>query len=278
MIIELFGPPGAGKTTFARTFAARLREHGHAVDLILSHRPAERSAPETIPAPTPGPRQILPAIRRLIRPLAEMLTMARQPFAFSHDVGAAFALVRTMPPSDILWFVRLIQYLTRLSRTWSQSTDTDHIVLFDQAFVQAICSLVLLCGAADELTISHALDKIPQPDLLVLLNAPTEIVEARLRDRERHASGMERLLELDLATSLKSMTIIDCVQRVLRNKGTQIANAESLDQRSLQEATDRIEKQIAAQNSGASRKWGPPIHFAGIGGPRDPRSYFVGGD
>jgi broad-specificity NMP kinase len=278
MIIELFGPPGAGKTTFARTLAARLREHGHTVHLILSHRPAERSAPETSPAPTARPRQVLPAIRRLIRPLAEMLTMARQPLAFSHDVGAAFALIRTMPPSDILWFVRLIQYLTRLSRAWSQSTDTDHIVLFDQAFVQAICSLVLLCGTADELTISHALDKIPQPDLLVLLNAPTEIVEVRLRDRERHASGMERLLELDLATSLKSMTIIDCIQRILRNKGIQIANAASLDQRSLQEAADRIEKQIAARNSRASRKWDPSTHFARIGGSRDPDSYFVGGD
>ena len=41
MIIELFGPPGSGKTTFARSLAARLRERGHTVDLILSHRPAE---------------------------------------------------------------------------------------------------------------------------------------------------------------------------------------------------------------------------------------------
>ena len=40
MIVELFGPPGAGKTTFARTLAAHLRERGHTVDLILSHRPA----------------------------------------------------------------------------------------------------------------------------------------------------------------------------------------------------------------------------------------------
>jgi thymidylate kinase len=277
MIIELFGPPGAGKTTFARALAARLREHGYTVDLILSHRPAERPTPETSPTPNLWP-QISPAIRRLTRPFAEMLKMARKPFAFSHDARAALMLIRIMPPSGILWLLRLSQYLTRLSRAWFQSTNTNRIVLFDQAFVQAICSLALLCRAADESMISHALDQIPQPDLLVLLNAPTEIVEARLRDRERLASRMERLLELDLATSLRSMAIIDRVQRILRNKGRQIANAASLDQRSLQEAVDRLEKQIAAQNSRTAESGSPQTHFARISGSGHPGSAFAGGD
>ena len=41
MIIELFGPPAAGKTTFARTLATRLRDLGHPVELMLSYRPSE---------------------------------------------------------------------------------------------------------------------------------------------------------------------------------------------------------------------------------------------
>ena len=38
MIIEAFGPPGAGKTTFSRALAQRLRQRGYTVDLILFPR------------------------------------------------------------------------------------------------------------------------------------------------------------------------------------------------------------------------------------------------
>jgi adenylate kinase family enzyme len=64
MIIELFGPPGAGKTTFARALAARLRERGHTVDLILSQRPAERSPHEIRSASNLSAQRISSMIRR----------------------------------------------------------------------------------------------------------------------------------------------------------------------------------------------------------------------
>jgi thymidylate kinase len=258
MIIELFGPPGAGKTTFARALAARLRERGHTVDLILSQRPAERSPHEIRSASNLSAQRISSMIRRLTHPFAEMLTMARHPFTISHDVGTALNLIKILPPSNTLWSLRLAQYVSRLSRAWFQASNTGHIVLFDQAFVQAVCSLVLLCGAADELLISHALDAIPQSDLLVRLDAPTEILEARLRDRQRLESRIERLLELDLATSLRSLAIADCLHELLRKGGRQIMNAASLDQHSLNEAVEQVEKQITAQFSmeqrGAARR------------------------
>jgi len=247
MIIELFGPPGAGKTTFARALAASLRAHGYTVDLILSQRPAEGLSCETPSSSGLNPRHTLPMIRRLTRPFAEVLTMARHPLIISQDVRTALDLVRIMPPSDILWLLRLIQYLTRLSRSWFRTADAGRIVLFDQAFVQAVCSLALLCRAADELLISQALDEIPQSDLLVLLNTPNEVVRARLDDRERHASRMERLLELDLATSLKSLAIVDSLHEMLRKRGRFATNATSLDEHSLHQSVERIEKQMTAQ-------------------------------
>jgi thymidylate kinase len=253
MLIELFGPPGAGKTTFARALAARLRERGHTVDLVLSQRPAERSPHEIRSASDLSTQQISSMIRRLSRPFAEMLTMARHPFTSSHDVGTALNLIKILPPSSTLWSLRLAQYLSRLSRAWFQASNTGHIVLFDQAFVQAVCSLVLLGGVIDELLISHALDEIPKSDLLVRLDAPTEILAARLRDRERHESRIERLLELDLATNLRSLAIVDCLQGLLLKQGRPVMNAASLDQHSLNETVEQVEKQITARLNLAQR-------------------------
>lgn len=247
MIVELFGPPGAGKTTFARALAARLRERGHTTDLVLSQRPAERSPHERRSASDLSTQQISSMIRRFTRPFAEILMMARHPLASSHDVGTALNLIRILPPPSALWSFRVAQYAARLSRSWFQASKTGHIVLFDQAFIQAVCSLALLCGAVDELLISHALDIIPQSDLLVRLDAPAEILEARLLDRQRLESRFERLLELDLPTSLRSLAIVDCLHDLLRKGGRQVMIAASLDQHSLNEAVERIENQVTAQ-------------------------------
>jgi thymidylate kinase len=256
MIVELFGPPGAGKTTFAQALAGRLREHGYAVDLIISHRPGECSPCDTPSVSDHRRRHILPMINRLTIPFGKMLSMARHPFAVSRDVRTALTLIRVMPSPDLLWQLRLTQYLMRLSRTWSQATDTGRIMLLDQAYVQVVCSLAMLSGTTDETLISQALDQTPKADLAVLLSAPTEVVEMRLRDRERHASRMERLLELDLATSLKSLAIVESLDAVLRKKGMQVAYAASLDQDSLHESVERIEAKIVTQDRfGLSRRY-----------------------
>jgi thymidylate kinase len=246
MIVEFFGPPGAGKTTFARTLASRLRERGHTVDLILSHRPRERS-PHEIRSASALPTQITSTISRLIRPFAEIMTLARHPRTLSQEVGTAFTLIKILPPPGTLWSLRIAQYVSRLSRAWLQAPNSGHIVLFDQAFVQVVCSLALLCGVVDDQLISDALDVIPRSDLLVRIHAPTEILETRLLDRQRLGSTLERLLELDLATSLRSLAIVDRVSELLQRRGRKIMNTASLDQHSLNEAVEQVEKQIMAQ-------------------------------
>src|SRR5689334_23315435 len=148
MIIELFGPPGAGKTTFARALTARLRESGLLAELRLSERPTER---QPLLGPCGAAAGRFPAgqyqnvvMHRLSRPLGEMLTIARHPFANSRDVMTAVHLVRLLPPTSILASIKNAQYISRLSHSWHDKSRAAQVVLFDQGFVQAICSLALL--------------------------------------------------------------------------------------------------------------------------------------
>src|SRR5262249_5734320 len=106
MIIELFGPPGSGKTTFASALATRLRESGHIVDLTLSYRPAER--PSRSPSFGSGASEIspYPVAQRLCRPLLEMLAISRHPLLLSHNVGATTRLVRLLRPRRIANAIR----------------------------------------------------------------------------------------------------------------------------------------------------------------------------
>lgn len=244
MIIEFFGPPGAGKTTLARTLAARLRERDYTVDLVLSHRPAERSPSENVAPSTSTLRKISFAARRLTRPLAELVTMILRPREISRDLGTALTLIKILPPSSPLSSLRLLQYMSRLSHAWSRRSAIAHVVLFDQAFVQAICSLTLLCGIADEAMISYALDLIPEPDLLIRLDAPTWLLEERLRDRHDLGGKIERLLELDVETSLSSRNVVDLLHDLLRRKGRDVVSISSLNQASLAAAVEQMERQI----------------------------------
>jgi thymidylate kinase len=251
MIIELFGHPGAGKTTFAHALSASLRDQGHVVRLFLSYRPAE-----TPPSVHPGARdairpQAVAAARRLIRPVVEMLALARHPVANSHDIRMAAALIRMLPPKNTFWSVRMGQYVVRLSHAWRKASQADHIVLFDQGFVQVVCALALSQGRPrDEAVIAQALDYLPKSDLLIGLDAPHATLTARLRDRISQQSRIERFLELYQDTSPESMHLIDHMYGMLRSRGRPVIRAASLDQHSLEEDVERIGKLINSRNGG----------------------------
>ncbi len=245
MIIELFGHPGAGKTTFAHALSAGLRDRGHVVRLFLSYRPAE-PPPSVHPCAGDAIRPQATAVaRRLIRPAVEMLALARHPIANSHDIRKAATLIRLLPPRNMFWSARMSQYIVRLSHAWRQASQADHIVLFDQAFVQVVCSLMLFHRRElDEALIAQALDYVPKSDLLIRLDAPQEILKARLCDRIRRQSRIERLLELHQDTNLESMHLIDQVHERLQQCGQSVIRVASLDQCSLQESVLRVGNQI----------------------------------
>src|SRR6185503_10791997 len=172
MIIELFGPPGAGKTTFAQALTHRLRRNGHIVELVLSHRPVESRAQRQTDRLSAPDAWIAPVAQRLSRPLFEVLTLACHPRALSQEIGAVADLLRTLPPRNKIWAARFAQYVLRLLHSWARASAARHIVLFDQAFVQIIGTLVQFGQSVDETLIARALDCSPRPDLLIRLDAP----------------------------------------------------------------------------------------------------------
>lgn len=237
MIVEIFGPQGVGKTTFARALAAELQNQNQDVDLVLSYRPAER-----LPGSRSAPMAAV-AIR-LARPLVELLTMIFHPLAYRNDLSTAAALLKALPPKNFLSSVRLSQYILRLSHSWHMASRSSHITLFDQAFIQAVCSLVFSHPSADDALIARALDIIPKPDLLIQLDAPPDILATRLHNRQRFQGPVERMLEVDPKTNSEEHPLFEQLLGLLRKRGQSVTCINSSDPCSFDEAVRKTAEQI----------------------------------
>lgn len=245
MIVELFGPPGVGKTTFAAALTAFLREHGQAVDPLMSYRPAEQAHVASSTARTP--RQPTAPLKRLARPLAEMRATAGHLLSHSDDWRATEDLMRLLPTRDLLWAVRLRQYLWRLYRAWDAATLSTDIVVFDQAFVQAVCSLALLARLPDGARIGRALDAVPKADLLIQLDAPRDLLAARLAERQQRQGRAERLMELDLQTNLAFVEVVRDLHARLHARGLPVLRLECADQTTLRAGVEAAGAAVLAR-------------------------------
>jgi thymidylate kinase len=251
MIIELFGAPGAGKTTFATAFATRLRESGHTVEIVLSYRPAENGRTLAWSAQHGFGHASADGLRRIGRAVAEVLSSANRQRGASEATEAIETLLRLLPPRNVLWSIRLRQYMLRLFEVRSRALLANHIVLFDQGFIQAVCSFVLLSRASDQALVMQALDAIPKPDRSILLAAPPNILRSRLEERYRLQSRFEQMLELTIAENIRSIAITSELFELLRRQGSCVTDVNSSDQQSIALAAERLVKDISLQTEPA---------------------------
>ncbi|MBL8568668.1 MAG: polysaccharide biosynthesis C-terminal domain-containing protein [Phreatobacter sp.] len=253
MIIELFGPPGSGKTTLALALGQRLERQGHATSVILSYRQGE---PERS-SDSGGSRS---ALGRAGRAFLRTLATVFRPRKHRQELHLANSLIWLLPPKSPVWMLRLWQYILRLSRCWKRNAQSSRVVIFDQAYLQAVCSLAAFTRAANDAALAGALEAAPQADLVVRLDAPCELLERRLRDRSEHLPRMEQFFDAGLSTSMATGPIADRIQGLLEQRGGSIIEVRSLDSVSLGAALDRIEQAVELRIGPAAKAPGdaPP--------------------
>jgi thymidylate kinase len=238
MIIELFGPPAAGKTTFAHALATALEKNDFDVQLIVSLRPAERDSIQV--ESTPALSWCRTALVAPLSRAAKLASAAPVMLAGERSDELTANLMDLMPPRTLLWAVRYRRFLSLLSRSWKMASTSDRIVIFDQGFMTALCSMPLLARSVDRSVMVRALALIPRPNLLIRLDAPRETLEARLRARLGRQGALERLFELDLQTNLQQIETTNDVAHMLHEQGGRMMHVGSFDRRLLENAIDRI--------------------------------------
>ena len=184
MIVELFGPPCSGKTTFARMLAFDLQARGFDAQTLVSARASEVEV-------TAGPRGTKVARNRAADGRAQR---------WADYEALNRTLMRLLPPRSPLWHLRLSRYLRQLAASWTWSDAAPDVVVFDQGYTQALCSLVSLTRQPDPDRLRAALDLLPAPTLRINLTVPRHVLDDRLAQRSRNLTLRERLLELDDAT------------------------------------------------------------------------------
>lgn len=242
MIIELFGPPAAGKTTLAHALATALEKNGFDVQLVTSSRPAERGSVkvETYRALS----WFRTALGHPLSRAAKLLSAAPVLLASARSDELTARLMDLLPARSVWSSVRFRRFLFLLSRSWKKARAHDRIVIFDQGFMTLLCSMALRARSVDRNIIMRGLALIPRPHLLVLLDAPTETLQARLRARLGRQCAIERWFEFDLQTSLQQIGMTSEVSHMLQQQGSHMLRVSSLDHRLLEIAVDRIVREI----------------------------------
>lgn len=251
MIVELFGPPGAGKSTFSRALAQSLLLEGEHAEIDSSARPNE--APNAVTA------SYIERAAWLFggNPLLRLIRAAMQFFdAVMADESTrcpvASRLSETFPQHGAFEKFRLTQYMKRLSRRWRRAADVSEITIFDQAYAQALISYASASRKANAEALAAALRYTPKADLLIYIEAPYATLVQRLVRRAEDQGWVERRLELDLKRNIQAIDIVSCLYGVAKEQGLHVIRGRSDDKKFLEECVREI-KRLSERSQGVSR-------------------------
>lgn len=235
MIIELFGPPAAGKTTLALALHQCLEAAGREVRLAASLRPGEQPRQRELGYARGLARAGAPFLR-----LAKIVTALPKLLWSGQTSPVTTTVLQLLPPRSLASRIRYRRYLSILERTWANSKNSPGLTIIDQGYMSAISSLVLHGRPEHRVHIEDAIGMVPKADLIVCLDAPPEILRERISQRLGRQTRLERMFEVDLEDNLAQRDIVlDLKQRMMARNASMI-EVSCLDQASLDRAVQRI--------------------------------------
>jgi AAA domain len=243
VIIELFGPPGAGKTTFALALGQRLRSDGYDVRVRSSARPGEETTPGRYCITGPTGRWFDPA-RRLARPVREMIAALSGPADDVRFWERIDALVSMVPRIGPIRSLRERQYLIRLSAAWRGAQSVGSVTIFDQGFVQWIALILLFLPETTKDGLAAALEAAPTSDLAIGVDAPVAEIERRLLQRSRAIGKIGGLFESNLGGSLDQTRAAKRLFDGLAWSGRKGLAVQSADQGTLEAGVELARAEI----------------------------------
>jgi hypothetical protein len=170
LVVELCGLPGSGKSVLAAHTCAALRRSG--VDAVVADLPVSAAAPASA------------RVRRKV--LAAAVAATAEPVA----TGRAIRVVASSRPTPRDGLGLLAQWLT-VQQLQRRARARPGVWLLEEGSVQTVWSLALRASAPGA-DVAGLLEVRP-PDLVVVVEAPLDVLLRRLDDRPSRHSRTQRL-------------------------------------------------------------------------------------
>lgn len=231
MIVECFGPPGAGKTTLALGLTERLRANGLNAVSRLSARPGEERHGGN--GCNRSPSVFAAAARRLLVPAAELAAAVIQSPADRAIRNATGALTSAWAEGEVFRGLRVKQYLIRLANVWAAAANSGNIWVFDQAYVQAIANIMQVRPRFSDADAAAMLDAIPKSDLIIRVETPIDDIRARLTRRQRRIGRIGDLFEEYSGAAVEQAATAKRLDALLGRSGRSRLTVASRDGKTL---------------------------------------------
>lgn len=180
VVVEMCGLPGAGKTTLAGRAGELLTARGQSCSIL------DRGISAVHPPPV-----------RWMRRSAHALRGARREPAWSAEVATAFGGLKGNSARDFAG--ALVQWLA-VADLSAVARSRPGVGLLEEGFVQTLWTLLLrtTSSATEVLETAAMLRRTParmRSDLVVLVDAPLDVVQGRLASRSSRHSRTQRIGE-----------------------------------------------------------------------------------